>query len=158
MIQITTTLASSWAAERSKQRARREKYANLAEQTQEKEDQARAQYEENTSYLFRSSAEKTRLAYEQARAALAAQQAKWAAHGLTGQSATVAEQTAQTQANAQRQAAQEQQTLQTAAAQEEKNYHTLVQKLRAAASAYRRAARHNSRWGSFTQALSTLLK
>ncbi len=156
MIQIATTLASSWAAARSKQRSQKEKYQTLAEQAQQAEQNARTRYENNTVYLFRSSAEKTRQAYENARAQLAARQAQWAAHGITGQSASAAEQTLHMQTDVHRQAAQEQQQLQVAAAQEEKNYQTVLQKLRAAASSYRRAARHKSRWGSFTEALRTL--
>ncbi len=158
MIQITTNLASSWAAARSKQRAQQAKYTSLIQETQEEEKKLRAAYEQNTAYLFRSAAERTRQAYENARAQLAAQQAQWASHGLTGQSAAVADETAQTRLRVAQQEKQTQRTLQESAAQEEQNYKTAWQKLREALTLYRRAARKKSRWGSFGQAVASLFK
>ncbi len=158
MIQITTNLASSWATAHSKNRTRQRKYASLVEKTEQDIEKLRDQYEQNTAYLFRSAAEKSRQAYENARAQLAAQQAQWATHGLTGQSATVAEKNMQVRLQQTQQEKQAQNTLQQAAAQEERNYKTAWQKLREALTFYRRASSKKSRWGSFGEAIGSLFK
>ena len=156
MIEITSALASAWSSARSAQRKQRSRYQDLASSAAEEMEKLRNQYEEKNAYLFRSAAEKTRLAYENARAQLASRQASLAARGLTGQSASVGEQQADVQRAAVLQHTQAQQELQTAAAQQEKEYKTAWQKLQEAVLAYRRAANKKSRFGSFADAIRSL--
>ena len=154
MIKIASTLASAWA--RTGQRTQRDNYAHLTAAAQEQAEKIRKQYEEKNAYLFRSAAETTRLAYENARAQLAARQAKWAANGLTDQSASVAEARLDLQHEADQQQAKAQAQLQTEAAQNEQEKNTAWQKLLAAMSAYRKATRKKNGWGSLKKAIGTL--
>lgn len=153
MIKIASTLASAWGR---MGRTQRNENVYLTAQAQEQAEKIRKQYEEKNAYLFRSAAETTRLAYENARAQLAARQAKWAANGLTDQSASVAEARLDLQNAADRQQAKAQNQLQTEAAQNEQEKNTAWQKFLAAMSAYRKATRKKNGWGSLKKAISTL--
>jgi len=130
---------------------------NLTAAAQEQAEKIRKQYEEKNAYLFRSAAEATRLAYENARSQLAARQATWAAHGLTEQSASVAEARLDLQHAADQQQAKEQSQLQAGAAQNEQEKNTAWQKFLATLSAYRKSAQHKNWWNPLEKAISTLL-
>ena len=153
MIEIAKTLASMGSANRKQ----RKNYQQLADAAQEEAEKLKQQYEEKTAYLFRSASEKTRLAYENARAQLAAQQAKWAAHGLTAQSASVSQSKADITRLADQEQLQAQDQLQAAAAQNEKDKQTMWEKLWQAVASYRRASNKKSRFGSLGKTLRNLL-
>lgn len=157
MIEIASNLASAWNSSWSTQKKQRRQLQHLADTAEEEAEKLRQQYEEKNAYLFRTAAEKTRLAYENARAQLAARQAKWAAQGLTGESASVADAASDIRRQTLSQQASAQAQLQTEAAQNEQEKKTAWQKLLAAASAYRREARKKSRWSALGKALGSLL-
>lgn len=158
MIEIAPAFVSAWSSARSAQRKQQNRARDLAGQAEEEMAKLRREYEEKQAYLFRSAVEKTRQTYQNAQAQLAARQALWAAHGLTGESASVREQQADIQQASAQQHAQAQSELQASAAQNEQIYKSAWQKLWDALSSYRRAAHKKSRWGLAADAVRSLLK
>lgn len=147
-----------WGIAKSKQTSKQEKEKNKwgAIQAQQQADALQQAYEEQMNYLFRSSIEKTQLAYENARKQLAALQAKRAANGVTEQSASSIDekQTANLQ-QAQNQK-QTQRDLQQTAAQQTNVFERKWKELREAAVRYRKQAQRKSGLGSLGRAIASL--
>ena len=149
-----------WAVTNARQAAQREREQNKlwAQQAQEQADALQQDYEQKMAYLFRSSAEKTALAYDNARRQLAALQAKRAANGLTGASASALDEK-QTSALQQVQEQQRiQENLQTTAAQQDNLFQQQWRALRALVARYGRAAKRKGRLGSLGKAITALFK
>lgn len=149
-----------WGIAQAKQQARQEKnkYKTLAEQAQQEAQALQQAYEQQMAYLFRSSAERAQLAYDNARKQLAVLQAKRAANGVTDRSASSAEekqinQLQQTQAQQQAQA-----DLTAAATQQTNIFERKWNELRNAVVNYYKQSRRKSRLGSLGRALTSLLK
>lgn len=154
MIEIGTGFLNALSAAKQTRRTQKDRYHALMNQAEEQAQALREQYAQRTAYLFRTSAEKTRQAYDNARTQLAGRQAKWAARGITSASAdTVAQQVKQ---QAQLSALSAQQQLQTQAAAQEKSTRSALQKLADAWAMYRRAAAKKGRLGSLGAAFSSL--
>ena len=136
--------------------AQKEKYRTLADQTEQTAQQLRQAYEENTAYLFRTTTEKMRAAYDRAQHALAQRQARRAANGISDTSASAAEDSKTTQLTQTLDMARTQAQLQTVGAQTEKTFKSKWQALLQAAAAYRRRSRKNDRWSSLAQAVTSL--
>ncbi len=158
MIEIGTGFLKAWSSASQAQRSRKNQYRAWEQQAQEKLEDLRQTQQEKTAYLFRTTAERTRQAYENARAELARQQAAWAAHGLTLQSASADEAARNMQTQAALQAAKEQTALQTTAAAQEQEYDTKWQQLLQAMRQYRRAGNKKGRLGRLGNALASLFK
>ena len=155
MIEIGTGFLNALSAAKQTRRTQKDRYHALMTQAEDQAQALREQYAQRTAYLFRTSAEKTRQAYDTARTQLASRQAKWAAQGITAASsaATVAQQVKE---QAQLSALSAQQQLQTQAADQEKTTRSALQKLADAWATYRRAATKKGRLGSLGAAFSSL--
>ncbi|MBP5430038.1 MAG: hypothetical protein J6Y25_04065 [Elusimicrobiaceae bacterium] len=158
MIEIGTGFLKAWSAAGQAQRARKNQYRAWEQQAQEKLESLQQAQQEKTAYLFRTTAEKTRQAYENARAELARQQAAWAAHGVTLESASADEAARTIQTQAALQAAKEQRALQTTAAAQEQEHNSKWQQLLEAMRQYRRAGNKKGRLGRLGNALASLFK
>lgn len=147
-----------WALVRAQQtsRTQKEKYNTLADDAQTQMQRLQQAYETQHAYLFRSTAEKVQQAQETARQALAQRQAARAAHGVSGTSASAAEDVQSAQLTRALQQAQAQTQLQTQGAVAQKNFRTRWQQLLQAVRNYRRSARKKSRLGSLGQAVVSL--
>lgn len=149
-----------WGLASAKQQARQQRntYKALTQQALQEAQALQAAYEQQMAYLFRTSAEKNQLVYENARKQLAIWQAKRAASGVAGQSASAvdAQQTNQLQ---QTQAHQQTQAQLTAAATEQTNiFERKWNELRAAIAQYYKQSKRQNRLGSLGRALASLLK
>ena len=147
-----------WGLANAKQTARQDKEKNKLStlQAQQQMDDLQQAYEEKMHYLFRSSAEKTQLAYENARNQLAALQAKRAANGVSNNSASAVDEKqviALQQAQNQQQA---QTALQQAAAQQTTIFERKWNELREAIAQYRKRANRKHHLGSLGQAFLSL--
>ena len=94
MIEIGTGFLNALSAAKQARRTQKDRYQALMTQAEEQAQALREQYAQRTAYLFQTSAEKTRQAYDNARTQLASRQAKWAARGVgaSASAATVAQQ------------------------------------------------------------------
>ncbi len=147
-----------WGLANAKQATRQEKERNKqsALQAGQQADALQQAYEEKMNYLFRSSAEKTQLAYENARKQLAALQAKRAANGMSEQSASAVDEK-QLSALQQTQQQQKVQTdLQQTASQQTGIFERKWNTLREAISQYNKAAKKKHRLGSLGRAILSL--
>ncbi len=147
-----TGLAGAKKALRSQKQTSQVRSAQTLQQVQD----AQQEYAEKMNYLFRSSAEKTQLAYERARAQLAALQAARAARGVL--SNTPEEQTS---ASLQQtlQEVRTQQQLQSQAAQQTRTFAQKWQELLAQVAKYRKQTKkRNLGLGSVGQAFVNLFK
>ncbi len=158
MIQIGTGFLRALSANKQLGRTQKDHYTLLAQNAQDQVQALQAKQALQTAYLFRTSAEKNRQAYENARVQLASRQAKWAAHGMSAQGASVRTAVQQSTQQAQLAAADQQVRLQTQAAQTEKQTRTALQKLTQLLSSYRRAARKKGHMGSLGAAFTSLFK
>ncbi len=158
MIEIGKNFLSGLTRAQQGYRAQRQKYQLLAGQAAQQAEELRQAHEEKMNYLFRSSSEKLRDAYAQARAALAARQATRAAHGVSDSSSSVLEDKQTLQLTQNLQAHRTQQDLQTAAAQQEKTFKEKWAALWQAVKQYQGKSRKNGRWGSLGQAVTSLFK
>jgi hypothetical protein len=149
-----------WAVSNAKQIAhqKKEQHKLWAQQAQEQADALAQDYEQKMAYLFRSSAEKTALAYENARRQLAALQAKRAANGLTGESASALDEKQTTALQQAQEQQRMQQTLQVTAAQQNNLFQQQWRALRTLVARYSRAAKRKGRLGSFGKAITALFK
>ena len=157
MIEIGKNFLVGLASAKQNSRAQQEKYRALADQTDELAQQLRQNYEAQTAYLFRTTAEKMRQAQASALAALAQRQAQRAAHGA-GHSASAQQDASTTSLAGQLAAAAQQQELQRSGAEAENTFKRKWQALLQAAADYRRRARKTGRLGSVGRALSSLFK
>lgn len=147
-----------WGLASAKQTVRQEKEKNKlgALQAEQQANALQQAYEEKMNYLFRSSVEKTQLAYQNARKQLAALQAKRAANGITDQSASVID---ETQTSALQQAQNQQQAqaaLQETATQQTTVFERAWNELRNKIADYRKKAKHKNRLGSLGRAIISL--
>ena len=156
MIEIGKNFLFGLASAKQTARTEKEKYKTQAGQADELVRKLQQDYEDATAYLFRSSAEKIRLANQQAREALARRQARRAAHGVSGASSVQDENI--TQDVTQLTASKEQTQLQHAAAQEENRFKTKWQDLLKTSAAYRIFARKSNARGSLAGAIGSLFK
>ncbi|MBR5151335.1 MAG: hypothetical protein IKW71_00680 [Elusimicrobiaceae bacterium] len=149
-----------WGLSNARRSAQQEKnnYTQRALQTQQTAEALQAQYEEQLNYLFRSASEKTQLAYSNARAQLAATQAKRVAHGLAQESASARDekQTALLQQAQMHQ--QTQDALQATASQKTRNFQEKWRELGRQIANYRKQAKRKGRLGSFGRAILSLFK
>ena len=157
MIEIGKNFLVGLASAKQNSRAQQEKYQALADQTDELAQQLRQNYEAQTAYLFRTTAEKMRQAQASALAALAQRQAQRAAHGA-GHSSSAQQDISTTLLAGQLAAAAQQQELQRSGAEAENIFKRKWQALLQAAADYRRRARKTGRLGSVGRALSSLFK
>ena len=159
MIQIGTGFLTALSAHKQLRQTQKDHYHTL---TQKALDQVQALQENQarqTAYLFRTAAEKTRQAYENARVQLAGRQAKWAAHGIGADASSVSSAVQQSKQQAQLAAAAPQNQLQTQGVQVEKQTRTALQKLTQLLASYRRAVQQNKgRLGSWGAAFTSLFK
>ena len=158
MIEIGKNFLSGLARVQQSYRTQKQKYQLLAGQAAQQAEDLRHTHEDKMNYLFRSSSEKLREAYAQARAALAARQATRAAHGISEASGSSVEDKQTVQLNQNLQARRAQQDLQNAAAQQEKTFKEKWAALWQAVKQYRVKSRKNGRWGSVGQAVTSLFK
>ena len=158
MIEIGKNFLFGFSSARQTGRAQKEKYRILADQTEEQARQLRQDYDEKTTYLFRSATEKMRLAQATAQEALAQRQARRAAHGINDLSASAAQDASTQQLAGVLEDSATQRELQTAAAQEENSFKKKWQALLNAAAAYRSSAHKSGRLGSLGRAFISLLK
>ena len=147
-----------WGISNAKQMARQEKEKNKqgALQAQQQADALQQEYEAKINYLFRTSAEKTKLAYENARKQLAVLQARRAANGVTDASASAIDEkqtTALQQAQNQKQAHA---SLQEEASQQTSIFERKWNQLRDAVAQYRKQAKRKNRLGSLGRAFLSL--
>lgn len=115
-------------------------------------------YRKQMAYLFRTTNEKERLAYDTARAALANRQAIRAAHGVTNQSASAVADTQNTSLNQTLESGRTQTALQSQAAEQEKQFKRTWEKLLDKDAFLRRYAKRSGRLGSWGRALVSLFK
>ena len=144
-----------WGLTNAKQAAQQRKDTNRLGvlQAEQQANAVQQEYEEKMKYLFRSSAEKTQLAYENARKQLAALQATRAANGITDLSASAID---EKQTSALQQVQNQQQTqavLQEAAAKQTTAFERAWNDLRDKIANYRRKAKYKSSLGSLGRAL-----
>ena len=157
MIEIGKKFLFDLASAKQNSRAQQAKYGAWADQTDDLARQLRQNYEAQTAYLFRTTAEKMRQAQAAALAALAQRQAQRAAHGA-GHSASAQQDVSTTELAGQLAATAQQQALQRAGAEAENTFKRKWQVLLQTAADYRRRARKTGRLGSFGRALSSLFK
>ena len=158
MIQIGKNFLLGLSEAQQSNRARHYKYKELALDAQTQAQALQEKYRQRMAYLFRTSNEKMRLAYDNARKELAHYQALRAAHGITEDSASAAEQT-QTAAHTQALEAQRMaEDVQNSGAKETNLFQDAWQKLLASAAAYRRKSKQKGSLGSLGQALVSLFK
>lgn len=149
-----------WSLGRAKQQSQQErsKYKSLAQQAQQEAQALQQDYEEKMNYLFRSSVERSQLAYENARKQVALLQARRAANGVTDRSASAVDEK-QTSTLQQAQAHQQIQADLTQRAVEQTNlFESKWKQLQEAFSSYYKRSKRKSRLGSFGRAIMSLLK
>lgn len=147
-----------WGLASARQTTRQEKEKNKlgALQAQQQADALQQAYEEKMNYLFRSSAEKAQLAYENARKQLASLQAKRAANGVSDTSASSLDEK-QTYALQQTQNQQQiQAALQEEAAKQTNIFERKWNELREAVAQYRKQAKRTHRLGDLGRAFLSL--
>jgi len=158
MIEIGKNFLKAVAQASQTARQQKTQAKTLAQQAQEQADALQQAYEEKMEYLFRSSAEKTHLAYENARRQLAVLQAQRAAKSIAGDSASVVDekQTAALQQSLAQQ--QTQQNLQNTAAQQTHIFEQQLSALRQAIKRFGKKAHQKHRLGSLGQAILSLFQ
>ncbi len=149
-----------WGIAQAKQQSRQEKskYKTLGDQARQEAQALQEAYEQQMAYLFRSSAERTKLAYENARKQLAVLRAKRAANGITDQSASAMDEKQLSQLQQVQTQQQTQADLATAAAQQTNIFERKWKELHSAMTRYYKQSHRKSRLGSLGRALVSLLK
>jgi len=156
MIEIGKNFLWGLADARQNTRQEREKNKLGMLQAQQEADALQQAYEEKMKYLFRSSAERTQLAYENARKQLAMLQAKRAANGISDKSASAVDEKQTSQLQQAQNQQQMQQELQQTAAQQTSIFERKWNELRDAIAQYRKQANRKHRLGSLGRAFLSL--
>ena len=149
-----------WGYHNAQQAARnqRQKALSLAAQTEEQARALEQDYRAHTAYLFRTAAEKMRQSSQAALAALAQQQARRAANGVSGQSASAMEDKQQVRLAEQMQHQAIRADLQAQGAQQARSFAQKWQALWQTAHAARKFAKGGKRLGRFGRALISLFQ
>lgn len=147
-----------WGVAKAKQTAQQEKEKNKwgITQAQQQADALQQEYEEKMKYLFRTSAEKTQLAYENARKQLAVLQAKRAANGITDGSASAIDEKQTVNLQQDKNQQQMQTALQETVAQQTNIFERKWNALREAVTRYRKQSHRKNGLGSLGRAILSL--
>lgn len=158
MIEIGRNFLAGLSNAQQQVRSQKKKYKTLAAEAEEETRSLPLAYQDKMAYLFRTSNERMRLAYNKARQALAARQALRAAHGVNDTSASAAQEGQNVLLNQSLEDLQTRQALQQAASEEEKKFTSRWNALLDTVATYRKMAKKSGKLGAFGRAVVSLFK